>query len=631
MPLIFQPLQYSSSLRCVLILSVLLSAVLPGCGRSAVSDPPSLSTAIPTGSQVPSGSGAVSEAPGLFRDVAQEAGLNFRWGHGGKSPLTIIETLGHGTAFLDYDQDGLLDILLVGNRRLALYHNLGDGHFEEVTRQAGLTVEGDFYGVAVGDYDNDGYPDLYITGYGKCVLYHNRGVGVRVSGVGNTGVQAFRRSGVGGKSDPNAIESRQSKIENPTPDTRHPTPYFEDVTTRAGVGARSPYDCVTAAAFVDLDGDGYLDLFAGRYIVYKPGVIQFCMYQGVRAGCGVKNYDPDAPQVYRNNGNGVFTNKTTEWGFDKAHGRCLGVAIRAMEEGRGAALYLANDEMPGDLFIPRGGRYAEIGVESGCAYNKDGLTQGGMGVDWGDYLNEGRPGLIVTTFQAEPDSLYQGESKNLYREVGATFNIAAGTAAWVGWTAKFLDYDNDGWLDLFITNGHSQDNAHQVEADRSYPQPMLLYHNERGNLFQDASAQGGPAFLQPFVGRGGSIGDYDNDGKVDVLLVDEEGMPRLLHNEDRSGGHWLGVRLVGKRCNRDGIGARVLVTADGKTTLCDQQLAGGYLSAHDPRLHFGLGQARRIEKIVVRWPNGSVDTIKEAPLDRYIEITEGKGLTQGRP
>ena len=584
---------------CAHVLRVLPALVFLGCQHGNSSLPPSASGH--AGSPDSHGRKTSSGTPHLFRDVAQEVGLNFRWGHDGKSPLTIIETLGHGTAFLDYDQDGLLDILLVGNRRLALYRNLGNGRFEDVTHEVGLTAQGDFYGVAVGDYDNDGYPDLYITGYGKCILYHNTGKRKQLT-----------------------LDAQDAPLH-----TQHLPPVFEDVTEKAGVGARSPYDCVTAAAFVDLDGDGKLDLFAGRYIVFKPGVAQFCMYGGVRAGCGVRNYDADGPQVYRNNGDGTFTNRTKIWGFDKAHGRCLGVAIRATEEGKGAALYLANDEMPGDLFVPRDGGYAQIGLVSGVAYNNTGMTQGAMGVDWGDFLNEGRPGLVITTFQSEPDSLYRGDAKDLYSEVGANLNLAAGTTGWVGWTAKFLDYDNDGWLDLLITNGHSQDNAHQVEADRSYAQPMLLYHNEQGRQFQDVSAQGGATFHQPFVGRGGSIGDFDNDGRVDALLVDEEGAPKLLHNEARTDSHWLGIHLIGTKCNRDGIGTRVLVTAGGKTFLRDQQLAGGYLSAHDPRLHFGLGAANRIEKIVVRWPDGHTDTIKDAPLDTYIEITEARGLTKG--
>jgi hypothetical protein len=403
------------------------------------------------------------------------------------------------------------------------------------------------------------------------------------------------------------------------------------VTAKAGVGARGPYDCVTAAAFVDLDGDGRLDLIAGRYIQFTPKSIQYCIYLDVKAGCGVKNYDPDQPQVYRNNGDGTFSNRTKEWGFGKAHGRCLGIALRAADSGKGAVVYLANDELPGDLFVPRGKAYTEIGAVSGTAYNKDGITQGAMGADWGDYLNEGRPGLVVTTFQSETDSLYRNEGKDLYREYGARYGIAHATAIWVGWTAKFFDYDNDSWLDLVISNGHTQDNARQVEADRSYAQPLLLYHNEEGRLFKVVGQEAGKDFRQPFVGRGGSIGDFDNDGRLDLLMVDEEGPPRLLHNEDRGHNHWIGIRLEGVKCNRDGIGARVTVTAGGKTYLRDQQLAGGYLSAHDPRLHFGLGQARAIDKITVRWPNGHVDTIRRSPVDRYVRIIEGKCLAEGIP
>jgi len=291
-------------------------------------------------------------------------------------------------------------------------------------------------------------------------------------------------------------------------------------------------------------------------------------------------------------------------------------------------LYAANDELAGDLFVPREGRYVNVGVSSGTAYNVDGLTQGGMGVDWGDYNNDGRPDLIVTTFQNEPTSLYRDDDGGLYAEQAGPLGIAAGTTAYVGWTVKFFDYDNDGWLDLLILNGHSQDNVDKIEAGRTYPQPILLYHNERGRQFRDARAEGGPVFQQKIVGRGGSFGDYDNDGRVDALLVDEEGPALLLHNESRSPHHWLGVRLVGVRNNRDGIGARVTVTADGKTYTRDQQLAGGYISAHDPRLHFGLGAARQVEKVVVRWPNGHVDTVKNLPLDQYVEITEGRGRTR---
>lgn len=518
---------------------------------------------------------------GIFRDVAAESGISFQWGHGGRSPLNIIETLGHGCAFLDYDGDGRMDALLVGNDRIALYRNLGGGRFADVSRQVGLAAQGMFYGVAVGDYDNDGHPDLYITGYGKCVLYHNTGHGA-----------------------------------------------FEDVTAKAGVGALGPYDVVTAAAFADLDGDGKLDLFAGRYVTFTPSTIHFCTYGGGLAGCGVKNYDPVSPRVYRNEGGGRFRDVTKEWGFSTLHGRCLGVAACGAEDGRSVMLYAANDEMPGDLMVKRGNRYANIGVSSGTAYNQEGLTQGGMGVDWGDFDNDGRPDLAVTTFQSEPKCLYHNDRPGLFTEMGGPMGIAANTTANVGWTCKFLDYDNDGWLDLLITNGHSQDNADKIERGRTYAQMMQLYHGEAGRLFRPANAEAGGAFARPIVGRGAAVGDYDNDGRLDVLIVDEEGPAQLLHNEDSAPGHWLGVRLVGVHCNRDAIGARVSVTAGGTTYVRDQAIGGGYLSAHDPRVHFGLGRAGRVERLVVHWPDGRSDTVKDVTADRYVEVTEGRGRTR---
>jgi enediyne biosynthesis protein E4 len=557
-PIFKQPLR-------VLYLLVAAWLLLPGCPRREGAAPPA--------------------APaGLFRDVAREAGLDFRWGHGGRSPLHILETLGHGCAFLDYDQDGLLDAFLVGNRRCALFRNLGGGRFAEVTEEAGLAAEGEFFGVAAGDFDNDGYPDLYVTGYGKCVLYRNTG-----------------RGG------------------------------FADVTAGSGLEARGPYDVVTAAAFVDLDGDGRLDLFAGRYIRFTPESPRFCQYRGVQAGCGVKHYDPDLPGVYRNNGDGTFADVTREWGFDATHGRCLGVAVSAAEDGRGVNLYAANDELPADFMVPEGRRYRNAGVSSGTAYSREGLTQGGMGTDWGDFDNDGRPDLVVATFQSEAKSLYRSEGRGLFTEVGAALGIAAPTFPYVAWTARFFDFDNDGWLDLFFTNGHTQDNIAQSEPDNSYPQPLLLFRNEGGQSFRLLGGAAGPAFERPIAGRGAAFGDFDNDGRVDVLVVDAAGPALLLRNEAAPAGHWLGVRLVGTRSNRDGIGARVTVTAGGRTLVRDQQLAGGYISAHDPRLHFGLGDAARIDSVAVRWPNGHVDLVRDVPLDSYVEITEGQDRARRLP
>lgn len=548
-----------------LFLSLLYTGYLPaasGCHRA----PPSPMR--PPSPPPPSSS--------IFRNVAEEAGLKFQWGHGGRSPLHLLETLGHGCALVDYDQDGLLDIALVGNQNLALFRNIGGGKFKDVSTESGLKATGMFNGIAVGDYDNDGYPDLYITGYGKCVLYRNTGKGS-----------------------------------------------FEDRTASAGVAALSPYDNATAAAFADLDGDGKLDLIAGRYIKFTPKSIHFCTYNGVRAGCGIKNYAPDKPRVYRNQGNGVFKDSTQTWGMDALLGRCLGVALRASEEGQGVALYCANDELAGNLMVrKKKGRFEDVGLSSGTAYNRDGMTQGGMGVDWGDFNNDGRMDLIVATFQNEPKSLYRNDGDELFSEVGGVFGLSAITTSYVAWTVKFIDYDNDGWLDLFITNGHTQDNAEMVEPGRTYAQPLQLFHNDAGTVFRLVGPEAGATFATPIVGRGAAFGDYDNDGRVDAVLVNEEGPALLLHNEADTKNHWLGVKLIGVRSNRDAIGARVELLSEGRTLVREQQTCGGYVSSHDPRLLFGLSTSTKVASLRIRWPDGSIQTAKEVPIDRYITIIQ---------
>jgi hypothetical protein len=481
---------------------------------------------------------------------------------------------------LDYDSDGWMDILVVGTSSCTLYHNDGKGYFQDVTAQSGITLRGMLFGVAVGDYDNDGYPDLYITGYGVSALYHNDGKG-----------------------------------------------HFQDVTAKAGVGAKDRYDVMSAVAFADLDNDGKLDLIVGRYILFTPQMQQLCDFRGVFASCGVKIYPPVKPAVYHNLGEGRFEEVTDAWGWNSAHGRCLGIAVRAGEPN-GVAVYLANDEVQGDLFVKEGARWVNIGSQSGAGVNREGQNQAGMGTDWGDFDGDGKPDLVVSTFESEPKSLYRADAKNLYLEMGTRLGITQRTLPYVAWTAKFLDYDNDGWLDLLFTNGHTQDNVAQIHKEMRFEQPLILYHNEKGNLFQDASQTAGEAFSKPISGRGVAVGDFDNDGRIDLLVMQEEGVPLLLHNESLSPSHWLGIRLRGTKSNRDGIGTRVRLKVGSRILVREMQLAGGYFSAHDPRLLFGLGSATQIDSITVEWANGEKQTISNPPIDRYITLEQGK---QGYP
>lgn len=558
--------------RLVCCAAPLMATALCGCNRNT--------PAPPTMPAAPSKS--------IFVDVAASAGLNFSWGHGGRSPLDILETIGHGCTFIDYDGDGLPDILLVGNRKCALYHNLGNGKFEDVSKQSGLNIQGALCGVTVGDFDNDGYPDVYITGYGSCALYHNRGTS---------------RSQVGkGISD---------------------EPIFEDVTAKAGVGPLGPCDFVTAAAFVDLDGDGRLDLIAARYVQFTRSSVRFCKYNGVETGCGVKNYAAASTHVYRNEGDGKFKDVTQQWGFGALHGRCLGLAVGWGQSG--PVVYASNDELPCDLMVKSGNTYRNIGQASGTAYGRDGMTQAGMGADWGDVDNDGKMDLVVATFQGEPKSLYRAESESQFTDAAGPLGLSFNTVPYIAWTVKFLDYDNDGWLDLFITNGHVQDNAGKVEPGRTYAQPLQLFHNDAGKQLKLVGPDAG--FGPPIVGRGASIGDYDNDGRLDLLVVNEEGQVQLLHNQSAHKTHWLGIKLVGKRSNRDGMGARVRVAAGGKAYTRDQQLCGGYLSGQDARLHFGLGDATKIDRIDVTWPDSQVDTVqggdRRLAVDQYVTVEEG--------
>jgi hypothetical protein len=494
--------------------------------------------------------------------VAQEAGIRFTLGHGGRSPLNILETAGHGCAFLDVDGDGWLDILLVGQPRCALYRNLGaksgaSPTFQDISAAAGLTMDGYWMGCATGDYDNDGRVDLLLTGYHCAALLHNEG----------------------GR--------------------------FRDVS--AGIPLpRGAWN--SSAAFFDADGDGRLDLYVGAYVKFGPKTLQLCDFSGIQAACPPTYYDAERGRLFRNLGQGRFADVTRAAGLDAAHGKTLGVAVADFDGDGRPDLYLANDGMPGDLFHNLGGKFADVGLESGTAFNHESREQAGMGVDWGDYDGDGLLDLVVTTFQYEPTSLYHNEGHSLFTEEGYAAGIGDASLSRLGFGARLFDADNDGDLDLITANGHVQDNAARIFPGVTYAQPVQLFENLGERRFLDVSAADGPAFSKPIVGRGLAVGDYDNDGDLDVLIANLEGPPLLLRNDTPRTARALAVRLQGHTAPRDGTGTRLTLRTGSRLQIREAGTGGSYLSAGDPRIHFGLGSASQADSLTIRWPSGATET-----------------------
>jgi hypothetical protein len=598
---------------------------LAGCGRDTA----------------PRAAAATATAPVRFREATREAGIRFALGHGGRHPLTILETVGCGGAFLDYDGDGWLDIFLVGQTTrapapaCALYRNRGDGRFADVTRAAGLDRPALWMGCAVGDYDNDGDPDLLLTGYGALALLRN---------------------------DPGTA----------TPDPRaegEPSPRrFVDVSREAGIRS-GPLDWFTSAGWSDVDGDGFLDFYVARYARFDARSPRSC-YLGlspegrrVLGTCGPELYDPQYGRFYRNRGESAgyaFEEATARFGLAATRGKGLGVAFGDFDDDGRPDLYVANDRMPGDLFhnrlraprsglhvggvgrqgsvrvaairnAERGARSAEppfrnVGAESGTAYSGDSRPQAGMGADWGDYDGDGRLDLIVTTFFLERKSLYHNEGAAGFRDVSDEAGLTPAIRH-VGWGSRFFDADNDGRLDLVIANGHAVDPMAEVDPEQPYAQPTLLFHQGESG-FREIGARACEALARPIAGRGVATGDYDNDGRLDLLVTNAEGEPLLLRNDSSPIHHWLRVRLVAaaqpgtrRRSNRQGIGARIWVTAGSVTQMREVTTGGSYLSASDPRPHFGLGAATRV-RLRVRWPSGVTQTLADVPVDREVVIEE---------
>ncbi len=527
-----------------------------------------------------------------FVDVAQPAGIRFRHDNATSAEKYLIETMGSGCAWIDYDQDGLLDLYLVNGAatrvytpphalRSALYHNNGDGTFTDVTEKAGVGAEGLFgMGVAVGDYDNDGFPDLLVLGYGRCILYHNNGNGT-----------------------------------------------FSDVTVRAGIANTGRW--ASSAAWFDYDNDGRLDLVIANYIDWSPDRNFWCGDHGpgMRSYCHPDDYNGQSPTLYHNNGDGTFTDVSKKSGLGLKPGNGLGVVTFDYDDDGWQDVFIANDSMANFLFHNnRDGTFHEVGYVAGVAVSADGLPEAGMGTDAADITGNGRMDLVVTHLDSQLARLYRNMGDGTFDDATLQSQLGYATFHMSGFGARFMDYDNDGARDVFMANGHVLDNIERYNSAVQYAEPKLMFRNLGKGIFRNVSDQLGADFLLPRVSRGAAVGDFDNDGDLDILVNNNGEAPQLLRNDGGNANHWLQIFLIGTKSNRDGVGARIKLVA-GDLVLYDQRKGGmSYQSAQDPRLHFGLGDHQIVDSLHVLWPSGAATTLLNLKADQIITVKEGQGL-----
>jgi len=526
----------------------------------------------------------------IFTDITARAGITFKHVVSDEKRY-LVESMSGGVALFDYDNDGYLDIYFVncltvdiyrqgGKTRSALYHNNGDGTFTDVTDKSGLGDVGWGMGVAVGDYNNDGFDDLYVTCLGGNHLFKNNGNGT-----------------------------------------------FSDVTKTAGV-ADGRWS--TGAAFVDYDHDGNLDLFVANYVEYdlnhlpEFGKDKTCQYKGIAVQCGPRGLRGSGDSLFHNNGDGTFSDVSKKAGVSDPNGYFgMGVICSDFDDDGLIDIFVANDSTPNLLYHNNGdGTFKEIGFISGTALSENGSEQGSMGVTVGDYDHDGRFDIFITNFVDDYDTLYHNDGHNFFTDVAYKTNVAAVSMPLVRWGTKFFDYDNDGWVDLFIACGHVYP---QLEH---YRQRKLLHHNNRDGTFSEVAEQFGAPLMQERAGRGVAFGDIDNDGDVDIVINDLDGSPQVLRNDGGNTNNSILIKTVGVKSNRDGIGARVKVVSGDLTQIDEVRSGGSYISQSDLRLHFGLERRTKIDLIEIRWPSGVVDKITNANVNKIITVKEGRGVVE---
>lgn len=539
-----------------------------------------------------------------FLDVTREAGIHFRHERAASAEKLYIETMGAGVAWIDYNQDGYFDAFFVNSGNTpnyhpaeppqpALYRNNGDGTFTDVTGASKIHADGTFFmGVAVGDYDNDGFPDIYMTGYRHSVLLHNNGDGT-----------------------------------------------FTDVTRKAGVGDDGVWG--TAAGWFDYDNDGKLDLLVTNYVQFDADHPVACGENrpGYRAYCHPDSYHGESMRLYHNSGDGTFTDVTEKAGLVNRDGKSLAVVLADLNGDGWPDIFIANDTQRNFLYINNGdGTFRDASYTSGAGFSEEGRPEAGMSADAADLRNNGKFDLYVSHLDFELNRLYRNDGSGIFADDTIASGLGRSNMLESSFGARFFDFDNDGWRDLLVTNGHILDNISLYHAQVSYAERRRLYRNSGDGHFVDVTNTQGADFRAPRVGRGLAVGDYDNDGWLDFLVNNNGQEAQLFRNAGQIGhvasaagkNHWLGVHLVGTKSNRDAIGARLKITA-GDFSSYDQMKGGmSYMSAQDPRIYFGLGAHARVDSIDIAWPSGAKEIVRDIAADQIVTIVEGQGLSAYR-